>query len=75
MAEAGGPKPSMEDAYKALLATLAGHLDCETEMVGRCVYCRTHGQRMYQGTVMSAEDKAAIREECERLGVPVGGQP
>lgn len=65
--------PSMQEAYKALLAMLAAHLDCETETVGSCVYCRTHGQRMYQGAALSAEEKAALREECERLGVPIGG--
>jgi hypothetical protein len=68
-----GPLPSREDAYKGLLAMLAAHLDCRMEQVGRCVYCKTHRKRLWQGTVMSESDKAEIRAECERLGVPVGG--
>ena len=73
--QAQGPPPSPEDAYKALLAMLAAHLDCEVQQSGRCVYCCTHGARLHQGTPFSDEEKDAIRAECERLDVPVGKAP
>lgn len=57
---------------RALLAMIAGHLDCETEQVGRCVYCRTHGIRLWQGTQFTDADKAEIRAGCERMGISVG---
>lgn len=67
-----GPPPTAEDAYKALLAMWAPHLDCRMERLGRCVWCATHRVRLWQGQPFSDEEKAAIRAECERMGVPVG---
>jgi hypothetical protein len=73
-AQAGAPS-TPEDAYKALLAMFAAHLDCPQEKVGRCVYCKAHGTRLGQGEPMTEAKRAEIRAECERLGVPVGEAP
>lgn len=69
-----GPPPSPEDAYRALLAMIAPHLDCQLTQAGRCVWCRTRGTRLWQGKPFTDAEKAELRAECERMGVPAGEQ-
>lgn len=40
---------SVEEAKAGLNAIFATHEDCPWEQVGPCVYCTTHGLRLYQG--------------------------
>jgi hypothetical protein len=45
-----------------LLAAIVGDcVDHPHEQVGRCVYCRTCGKRLYQGEVWNDEERAAAR--------------
>jgi hypothetical protein len=46
-------------------------IDHEHEQVGRCVYCKTCGRRLYQGGVMNSEELAAIREAINLDSSPV----
>lgn len=52
-------KPEWADVVRALVGDCIGH---EHEQVGRCVYCKQCGRRLYQGTVWPAEIRAEIRE-------------
>lgn len=37
--------------------------ECELEQVGRCVYCKEHGTRLYQGRLPESDEaKSAIIE-------------
>jgi hypothetical protein len=42
-------------------ATFGECIDHEHEQIGRCVYCRTCGNRLYQGTVMPADELAELK--------------
>ena len=43
-------------------AVLGDCIDHPHEQVGRCVYCKQCGRRLYQGSPMSADDLATIKE-------------
>lgn len=52
-----GP-PAWDEVIRSILG---GCIDHEHEQVGRCVYCQPCGRRLYQGTVMSASDRAELK--------------
>lgn len=45
------------------------HADCEWEEVPPCVYCKTHRERLYQGSLPAEKNPelAAKRTTCEHL--------
>lgn len=45
-----------------MTAVFGNCLDHKHEQVGRCVYCAECKRRLYQGSIMSADDRAALRE-------------
>jgi len=51
--------PSWLDIARAMFGDCISH---EHEQVGRCVYCKTCGRRLYQGTVAAPDEIAALRE-------------
>jgi hypothetical protein len=52
-------RPSLVSVYRSLFGDCIGH---EHKQVGHCVYCVPCGRRLYQGTVMPAEEIGALRE-------------
>lgn len=56
--------PSAEEAAAALTrftADLASHVDHDLAQVGRCVYCNTCGQRLYQGKLWTPKERDELR--------------
>jgi hypothetical protein len=51
--------PTLLDVARAIFGDCISH---EHEQVGRCVYCKTCGRRLYQGTVAGPDEIAALRE-------------
>ncbi len=47
------------DAYRSILGDCIDH---QHEQAGRCVYCKTCGRRIYQGTLLTADEIAALKE-------------
>jgi hypothetical protein len=54
-----GEKPTWDQVITAIMGDCIEH---EHERVGRCVYCTPCGRRLYQGTVMSARERAAQKQ-------------
>ncbi len=52
-------KPTWDQVIAAILGDCIDH---EHEQVGRCVYCRPCGRRLYQGTVMPAGERAELKQ-------------
>ncbi len=48
-------------------------IDHEHKQVGRCVYCKICKHRLYQGTIMTASERAALKEAIASL--QAGGTP
>lgn len=42
-------------------------IDHEHEQVGRCVYCRQCGRRLYQGTVTPPDERAELKSWMEEV--------
>jgi hypothetical protein len=62
--------------FAEFMASMFGPcIDHEHEQVGRCVYCKTCGRRLYQGGVMTADELAGIREAIALDGSPVAAGP
>jgi hypothetical protein len=53
---------------------LARHADHKLSKHGRCVYCDTCGQRLYQGLMLSAEDRAELRKILDEHGTSTRGK-
>lgn len=50
---------SLANFYRSLFGAC---LDHPHKQVGRCVYCERCSRRLYQGTVMTAEELGTVRE-------------
>jgi len=49
--------------FTQFIASVLGDcIDHPHEKVGRCVYCKPCGRRLYQGGVMTADELAALKE-------------
>ena len=74
---AGEPTDDDLPVMKALsdfTVDLARHADHKLSKHGRCVYCDTCGQRLYQGLMLSAEDRAELRKILDEHGTSTRGK-
>jgi len=53
------PKPTFAEFVRGLLGDCIDH---EQEQHGRCVWCKPCGRRLYQGTKMTASERAELKE-------------
>ena len=54
-----GEKPTWDQVIAAILGDCIDH---GHEQAGRCVYCRPCGRRLYRGTVMTAGERAELKQ-------------
>ena len=53
------PKLTWDAAIRSIFGNCIGH---EHEQVGRCVYCKTCGRRLYQGTKFTSDELAELKQ-------------
>jgi hypothetical protein len=53
---------------------LARHADHKLSKQGRCIYCDTCGQRLYQGLMLSDADRAELRKMLDAPGTATRGK-
>jgi hypothetical protein len=59
---------SLADFYRGIFGACVDH---PHRQVGHCVYCKQCGRRLYQGTVMTADEIDSVREVIALAG-PAG---
>jgi hypothetical protein len=59
---------SAGDVWMAFLSQLGEHLTHPWHQVGPCVYCEPCSRRLYQGEVLTDQEKAEIQEALAESG-------
>jgi hypothetical protein len=63
MSAASNERPTWADVIRKILGDCIEHAH---EQVGGCVYCAQCNRRLYQGEVMSLEDRTELRVAMEQ---------
>lgn len=61
------PNPEPPTWDQVIRSILGDCIDHEHERVGRCVYCKECGRRLYQGTVMPLAERAELKAALDEV--------
>ena len=73
-AEQDDPDLPVMNTLADFTVELARHADHKLSKHGRCIYCDTCGQRLYQGLMLGAEDRAELRKLLDEHGTATRGK-